>query len=181
MSNAKFAVKIFDRSGHFGMWQAEVLDVFFQQGLDIAIEKNKPDNIGEGDWKIINRVACGTIRSYLAREQEYPYTKETFASKLWNALEDKFLKKNSQNKLYMKKRLLRFTYVHGTTMNDHITSFNKLATDLQNMDVTFSDGDMALMLLSSLFDEYEHLETTLLYGNDEVSLKEVCSALYSYE
>ena len=49
------------------------------------------------------------------------------------------------------------------------------------MNVTFTDGDMALMLLSSLPDEFEHLETTLLHGNDEVSLKEVCSALYSYE
>ena len=49
------------------------------------------------------------------------------------------------------------------------------------MDVTFTDGDMTLMLLSSLLDEFEHLETTLLHGNDEVSLKEVCSALYSYE
>uniref|UniRef100_A0A3Q7H8M3 CCHC-type domain-containing protein n=1 Tax=Solanum lycopersicum TaxID=4081 RepID=A0A3Q7H8M3_SOLLC len=49
------------------------------------------------------------------------------------------------------------------------------------MDVTFTDGDMALMLLSSLPDEFDHLETTLLHGNDEVSLEEVCSALYSYE
>ena len=91
------------------------------------------------------------------------------------------MKKNSQNKLYMKRRLLRFTYVPGSTMNDHITSFNKFATYLRNMDVTFTDGDMALMLLSSLPDEFEHLETTLLHGNDGVSLKEVCSALYSYE
>ena len=148
VSNAKFAVEFFDGSGYFGMWQGEVLYVL-QQGLDIAIEQKKPDGVGEEDWKIINRVACGTIRSYLAREQKYPYTKETSANKLWNSLEEKFLKKNSQNKLYMKRRLLRFTYVPGSTMNDHITSFNKLATDLRNMDVTFTDGDMALMLLST--------------------------------
>ncbi|XP_015163237.1 uncharacterized protein [Solanum tuberosum] len=154
------------------MWQGEVLDVLFQQGLDIAIEEKKLDSVGEEDWKTINCVACGTIRSYLAREQKYPYTKETSANKLWNSLEGKFLKKNSQNKLYMKRRLLRFTYIPGSTMNDHITSFNKLATYLRNMDVTFMDGDMALMLLSSLSDEFEHLETTLLHGNDEVSLKE---------
>nr|XP_019068924.1 uncharacterized protein LOC109120011 [Solanum lycopersicum] len=163
------------------MWQGEVLDVLFQQRLDIAIEERKPDSVGEEDWKIINRVTCGTIQSYLAREQRYPYTKETSANKLWNSLEEKFLNKNSQNKLYMKRRLLRFTYIRGSTMNDHITSFNKLATDLRNMDVTFMDGDMALMLLSSLLDEFEHLEMTLLHGNDEVSLKEVCSVLYSYE
>ena len=68
VSNAKFAVEIFDGSGHFGMWQGEVLDVLFQQWLDIAIEEKKPDGVGEEDWKIINRVACGTIRSYLSRE-----------------------------------------------------------------------------------------------------------------
>ena len=130
VSNAKFAVEIFDGSGHLEMWQGKVLDVLFQQGLDIAIEEKKPDGVGEEDWKIINCVACGTIRSYLAREQKYPYTKETSANKLWNSLEEKFLNKNSQNKLYMKRRLLRFTYVPGSTMNDHITSFNKFATDL---------------------------------------------------
>ena len=91
------------------------------------------------------------------------------------------MKKNGQNKLYMKRRLLCFTYIPGSTMNDHITSFNKLATNLWNMDMTLRDGDMALMLFSSLSDEFEHLETTLLNGNDEVSLKEVCSVLYSYE
>ena len=56
-----------------------------------------------------------------------------------------------------------------------------MATDLQNIDVNFTDGNMALMLLSSLPDDFEHLETNLLHGNDEVSIKEVCSALYSYE
>jgi len=49
MSNAKFAVEFFDGSGHFGMWQGEVLDVIFQQGLDLAIEKKRPDVIGEED------------------------------------------------------------------------------------------------------------------------------------
>ena len=37
------------------------------------------------------------------------------------------------------------------------------------------------MLLSSLPDEFEHLETTLLHGKEYVSLDVVCSALYSHE
>ena len=37
------------------------------------------------------------------------------------------------------------------------------------------------MLLSSLPDEFEHLETTLLHGKENVSLDVVCSALYSHE
>ena len=141
VTNARFAVEIFDGTGHFGIWQSEVLDALFQQGLDIAIEEEKPDNVDEKEWKTINRLACGTIRSCLSREQKYAFSKETSANKLWKALEENFLKKSSQNKLYMKKRLFRFTYVPGTTMNDHITSFNQLVADLVNLDVTFTDED----------------------------------------
>ncbi|GJS48326.1 retrovirus-related pol polyprotein from transposon TNT 1-94 [Tanacetum coccineum] len=181
LTNARLAVEVFDGTGHFGMWQSEVLDALFQQGLDIAIEESKPEDVEERNWLTINRLACGTIRSCLSREQRYAFSKETSAYKLWVALEEKFLKKNCQNKLFMKKRLFRFTYVPGTTMNDHITSFNHLVTDLMNIDEVFKDQDLALILLGSLPEEYELLETTLLNGKDDVSLSEVCVALYSKE
>ncbi|KAE8692759.1 hypothetical protein F3Y22_tig00110831pilonHSYRG00699 [Hibiscus syriacus] len=144
----RFAVEIFDGTGHFDMWQSEVLDALFQQGLDIAIEGEKPDDVEEKEWKRINRMTCGTIRSCLSREQKYAFSKETSAS---------------------------------TTMNDHITSFNQLVTDLMNMDVTFKDENLALILMGSLLDEFEYLETTLLHGKVDVSLSEVIDALYSYE
>ncbi|KAE8684184.1 Flotillin-like protein 1 [Hibiscus syriacus] len=181
VTNVRFTIEIFDGTGHFGMWQSEVLDALFQQGLDIAIEGEKLDDVEEKEWKRINRMACGTIRSCLSREQKYAFSKETSESKLCKALEEKFLKKNGQNKLYMKKRLFHFNYVPSTTMNDHITSFNQLVTDLMNMDVTFEDEDLALMLIGSLPDEFEYLETTLLHGKVDVSLSEVTVALYSYK
>ena len=37
------------------------------------------------------------------------------------------------------------------------------------------------MLLSSLPDKFEHLDTTLLHGKENVSLDVVCSALYSHQ
>ncbi|KAG8503986.1 hypothetical protein CXB51_002302 [Gossypium anomalum] len=156
IANARLAVEIFDGTSHFGMWQSEVLDALFQQGLDITIDEKKPND-------------------------RYAFSKETSANKLWVALEEKFLKKNSQNKLHLKKRLFHFTYVSGTTMNDHITKFNQLVTDLLNMDETFKDEDLALMLLGSLPEEFEFLETTLLHGKSDISLSKVCAALYSYE
>ena len=39
VTNTRLAVEIFGGTGHFGMWQSEVLDALFQQGLDIAIEE----------------------------------------------------------------------------------------------------------------------------------------------
>ena len=61
MSSSKLAIEIFDGTGHFGMWQGEVLESLFQQGLDIAIEENKREQVEDKDWSIINRLACGTI------------------------------------------------------------------------------------------------------------------------
>ncbi|GJT56509.1 retrovirus-related pol polyprotein from transposon TNT 1-94 [Tanacetum coccineum] len=127
LTNARLAVEVFDGTCHFGMWQSEVLDALFQQGLDIAIEESKPEDVEERNWLTINQLACGTI------------------------------------------------------MNDHITSFNQLVFDLMNIDEVFKDQDLALILLGSLPEEYELLETTLLNGKDDVSLSEVCASLYSKE
>ena len=55
----------------------------------------------------------------------------------------------------MQKRLFRFDYKQGTTMNEHITMFNQLVADVLNLDVKFR--------------------------KENVSLDVVCSALYSHD
>ena len=47
VSSTRIQVEIFDGTGHFGMWQGEVLDALFQQGLDIAVEGDKPGEVEE--------------------------------------------------------------------------------------------------------------------------------------
>ena len=59
--------------------------------------------------------------------------------------------------------------------------FNQFVADLLNLDFKLEDEDLSLMLLSSLPDEFEHLETMLLHGKENVPLDAVCSALYSHE
>lgn len=71
MTNARFEVEKFDGTSHFRMWQGGVLDVLFQQGLDIAIEEKKPDGAKETEWTNINRLTYGTIRPCLSREQNH--------------------------------------------------------------------------------------------------------------
>ncbi|KAG8484503.1 hypothetical protein CXB51_023752 [Gossypium anomalum] len=46
VTNAKFEVEKFDGTNNFGMWQCEILDVLYQQELDIALEE-KPDNMDD--------------------------------------------------------------------------------------------------------------------------------------
>ena len=49
LSSLKLMVEIFDGTGHFGMWQGEVLDSLFQQVLDIPIEEKKLEDKEERD------------------------------------------------------------------------------------------------------------------------------------
>ena len=107
--------------------------------------------------------------------------RETSASKLWKEMEDKFMKNSTKKKLYTRTKLYRFQYKPGTTMNDHITRFDSLVTDLLNLDEKVSDVDKALILLASLPDEYEHLIVSMLTGKETITFKEVTTAPYSNE
>ena len=81
ISNAKFEVEKFDGRSNFGMWQCEVMDVFIQQELDIALE-DKLEEMLDKDWDKINRQACGTIHLCLAKDQKYFVMRETKAKEL---------------------------------------------------------------------------------------------------
>ncbi|KAK0599620.1 hypothetical protein LWI29_007024 [Acer saccharum] len=180
MSNAKFDIEKFDDTNNFGMWQCEVMDLLFREGSDIALS-SKPKDISDEDWEYVNRQACGTIRLCLAKDQKYFIMKETMASSLWKKLEDKYMTKSIENRLYLKKKLFRFQYKKDISMIEHLDNYNKILADLQNLDVEIIDEDKALLLLNSLPDTYEHLTTTLLYGKDEVKFIDVSNALVNNE
>ncbi|KAE8708400.1 putative sphingolipid transporter spinster-like protein 2-like [Hibiscus syriacus] len=135
MTNVRFAVEIFYDTSHFGMWQSEVLDALFQQSLDIAIEGDKPDDVEEKEWKRINRLACGTIRSCLSREQKYAFSKKLLQVNCEGTGGEIFEEKRSEQTLHEKEIVPLQLY-----------------------------KDLALMLMGSLPDELEYLETTLLHG-----------------
>ena len=125
----------------------------------------------------ISRLACSTIHLCFSKEHKYPFMRETSAYKLWKGLEDKFMKKSMENKLYMRMKLHRFKNLSGTTMDDQITRFNSLVIKLLNLDEKINDVDKALSLLASLLDEYEHFMVSMLTGKEASSFKQVTTAL----
>ncbi|BBG99268.1 transposable element gene [Prunus dulcis] len=180
IASTRLEVDKFNGSNNFGMWQCEVMDVLYQQELDMVLE-DKPEDIDDKQWTRINLHACATIRSFLDKELKYPYMKETSAKKLWMKLEEKYMTKSAENRLFLKKRLFRFQYRSGISMHEHLNDYNKILADLANLDVIIPDEDKALCLLNSLPDDYDHLTTTLLYGKSEVKLDEVSAALVNHE
>ena len=180
VSNAEFDVEKFDGQNNFGIWQCEVMDVLAQQELDVTLE-DKPGEMSEADWKKLNRQACGTIRLCLVNDQKYFVMKESMAKELWNKLEDKYMTKGIENKLYLKRKFFGFRYVEGTSMPEHLNNLNKILVDLQNLDVIIDDEDKAVVLINSLPDTYEHLTNTLMYGKDMLKFDDISNALTNDE
>lgn len=129
----------------------------------------------------MNLLVCSSIRLCLVKEEKYTFTEYDIAKELWKALEDKFMTKSIENRLYLKKRLFRFNYKKGISMNEHLNNFNKILTDLKNLDDHIGDEDKALLLLNSLPDSYDHLTTTLLYGKEKIKYVDVANALVNNE
>ena len=103
--------------------------------------------------------------------------RETEAKELWKKLEDKYMTKSVENRLYLKKKLFRFQYHASISMFEHLNDYNKILANLQNLEVDISSEDKALLLSNSLPDTYDHLITTLLYGKDEIKFDDVSNAL----
>ena len=62
---------------------------------------------------------------------------------------------------------------------EHLNAFNMLITQLSNLGVNLLEEDKAILLLASLPTSFNHLVTTLMYGNGTLELEEVTSALIS--
>ncbi|KAH9779278.1 hypothetical protein KPL71_007667 [Citrus sinensis] len=189
MTSRRFDVEKFNGENDFYLWSLKMRAILIQQGLDSALE-NKEDQIGKkeklegssslgGDMRSINNKAHNTIILHLSDEVLREVVKEKSASGLWSKLEELFLKKSLAKRLYMKRKLYTFSMKEGTTMKDHLDEFNKLILDLENVNINLEDEDIALILLSSLPDSYEHFVDTLLYGRQTLTLKDVKSALES--
>jgi hypothetical protein len=180
VSNVNFEVEKFDGTKNFGMWQCEVMDVLFQQELDIALE-DKPEEMSFKDWEKINRQACGTILLCLAKDHKYFVMRKMKAKELWKKLENKYMTKSVENRLYLRKKLFRFQFRACISLSEHFNDYNKILVDLKKLDIKISDEDKALLLLNSLPNSYDHLITIVLYGKDEIKFDDVSNALTNNE
>ena len=66
----------------------------------------------------------------LAKNQKYFVMRETKAKEFRKKLEDKYMTKSVENRLYLKKKLFRFQYRVGISMSKHFNDYNKILADL---------------------------------------------------
>lgn len=75
---------------------------------------------------------------------------------------------NIENRLNLKKMLFLFEYARATLMNDHFNGFNKIISDLLNLEIEIYDVDKEILLFNSFLESYGHLSTTFIYRKQNV-------------
>ena len=124
----------------------------------------------------------GVIRSCLSQDLKFDVINETSTKKIWETLTRKYLTKNVENRLHLKRRLYHFQLKRGVSISDHINTYTKLLADLAKVDVVIKEEDKAFILLTSVPDEgYETFVLTLINERTSLSYSEVTAALVNLE
>ena len=74
-----------------------------------------------------------------------------------NALTKMYEKPSASNKVFLMKRLFNMRMVDGSSVAEHLNSFNTVTNQLASVGIKFDDEIRALLMLSSLPDSWDGL------------------------
>nr|GEU47794.1 retrovirus-related Pol polyprotein from transposon TNT 1-94 [Tanacetum cinerariifolium] len=170
--DAKFDIEKIDGTGDFGLWRIKMRALLIQHGCEAALEVLPADMKAQTKAEL-NKKAHSAVILCLGNKVLREVTGKTTTARVWSKLETLYMTKSLANKLYLIKKLYTFYMPTGRKIFEHIDEFNKIVLDVANIKVIFEDEDLALLLLTSLPESYEHFVNTLLYGREELTLEDL--------
>ena len=85
--------------------------------------------------------------------------------------------KSLTNRIYLKSKLYTCNMDEGSLIQEYINKFDRIISDLKDIDVTVKDEDQTLLLLLSLPKSYENLVQTLMLVGNNLTMDEIRTAL----
>ena len=114
--------------------------------------------------------ASSTIRLALAPEIKYDGLDVNNPKILWEQLAKTYQSKFLASKLFLKKDLSGLTMEEDGDLRDHVNRFNRLITQLNNLDEKFKNKGKAILLLVSLPKKYNNVITCLLVEKNKANI-----------
>lgn len=149
-------------STKYTLYKTLMKDILYNKDLYDPIEegKCKPTDKFDVEWNKISQEVVAIIRQWLDLNV-YPYFEvEIDAQEMWNKLKELYERKNMQNKTCLIKKLVNMKYKDGDSMAEQMILFQNTVNQLAAIDINLDDELQALLLLSSLLDNWEVLVVT---------------------
>ena len=89
--------------------------------------------------------------------------------------------KSLTNKLHLKQQLYSHRLSEGASLEDHLTTFKEIVSDLETLEVKYDKEDLGLILLCSLPSSYSTFRDTIPYSCETLTIEKIYEALSSYE
>ena len=178
----KVKIEKFD-GADFGFWKMQIEDYLYQKKLYQPLLGKKPDNITEDDWNLLDRQALGVIRLTLSRNVAFNIVKEKTTAGLMAALSSMYEKPSASNKVHLMRRLFNLRMTEGASVAQHLNELNTITTQLSSVEIEFDDEVRALILLSSLPDNWNATVTAVSSssGNSKLKFDDVRDLVLSEE
>jgi len=136
----------------------------------------------DNEWSDLDETTLSGIRLCLADDVLFNIVSEKNATGLWTKLEKLYMTKSLTNRILLKRQLYSLRMKEGTTISDHLNTFNTLLVQLESIEVKFESEDKAVTLLCSLPESWDHFVTSIsLSSLETLEFDDVVGALLSEE
>ncbi|TQD70174.1 hypothetical protein C1H46_044288 [Malus baccata] len=106
-------------------------------------------------WTKVVKKAKSSIEIHLTRPVWSHIIEKMTTQEGWEKLENVYMGKIVSNKFFLKDELFEFQ-LEGGVIEDHICTFQNYTANLQKVEETYKDDDMAIILLRSLPLSFKH-------------------------
>ena len=175
----KYEIEKFNGKNDFSYWRMQMKNLLISQKLHKALagKEQKPVSMKDEDWEELDLEARAAIILCLERDVAFLVNEEATAAGVWLKLEANFMTKTLTNRIYLKSKLYTCKMEEGTSIRDYINKFDRIISNLKDIDVKIDEEDQALMLLLSLPKSYENLVQTLMLVGDTLTMDETRTSL----
>jgi hypothetical protein len=145
-------------TSNYSIWKPMMEDVLYCKDLHDPIKGDsaKPSSMPDKEWAKMHRKTIGCIRQCIKVSVFHHVSQETKADTLWKKLESHYERKTAQKKAFAIRKLKE-----GRSIAEHLSEFQDLVNQLTRMNLMEEDELQALLLLSSMPDNWESLVVSL--------------------
>ena len=149
----------------------QIEDYLYQKKLYLPLTGQKPTDMEQAEWDLLDRQTLSVIRLTLAKNVAFNIMNENTTIDLMKALSNMYEKPSVANKVYLIRRLVNLKMGEGNSITNHISEFNTIIVQLTSVQITFDDEVKALILLSYLPESWSATVTAISNSASNSKLK----------